>query len=29
MGMTGQVELVRYALEHHLLDDLSSNTPTL
>ncbi len=29
MGMTSQVDLVRYALEHHLLDDLSSDSPTL
>ncbi len=28
MGMSSQVDLVRYALEHHLLDDLSSEAPT-
>lgn len=29
MGMTNQFDLVRYALEHHLLDDSSSDAPTL
>jgi DNA-binding NarL/FixJ family response regulator len=28
MGLTSQVDLVRYALEHHLLDDLSDDAPT-
>ena len=27
MGMAGQVDLVRYALEHHLLDDTPTHSP--